>query len=230
MTAVSAVARLWAPRPAERRSDRVRTFRMTLPTTATDAELVAHFRRGEDAALTVLVERYSPRLHRYLARWVSEAVLAEDLLQDTWLRVVERLASYDARQPFVVWLFAIGRHRAIDSLRRRLRERRGLGLPAEDFETEEGERLDPLERLPAATPSPLERAADAALARRVDRAFRLLPPHYREALTLRFHEDLALEEIARLLRLPLSTVKTRVQRGLALLRQRAEGLGLEPNE
>ncbi|MBI4466194.1 MAG: sigma-70 family RNA polymerase sigma factor [Acidobacteria bacterium] len=203
---------------------------MSLPATATDAELVAYIRRGGGEGIAPLVERYSPRLYPYLVRLVNDTALAEDILQDTWLRVVERLDGYDARQPFVVWLFAIARHRAIDTLRQRARQARGLGHPAEPAENEEGERLEPLEQVAAEGPSPLERLAERELEQRVTAAFASLPRHYREVLTLRFQEELRLDEVARLLGLPLSTVKTRVQRGLILLRQRAEGLGLQPHD
>src|SRR3990172_5757418 len=199
---------------------------MSLPATATDRELVAYIRRGGSEAVALLVERYSARLYRYLLHLASDPALADDLLQDTWLRVVERLDGYDARQPFLAWLFAIARHRAIDLARARARETRALGRPAAAGENEEGERLEPLDTVAAQSPSPLEQRAERDLEERVARLFGRLPLHYREVLTLRFHHDLSLEEIARLLGLPLSTVKTRVQRGLVLLRQRAESFGL----
>lgn len=199
---------------------------MPLPSTATDAELVAAVRRGQGEAITWLVERYSLRLYRYLVRLVADAALAEDILQDTWLRVVERLDHYDAARPFLVWVFAIARHRAIDTMRQHARLTQKLGRPAEPHQNDQGEHLDPLEQVASGEPSPLERLAARELEQRVEQAFAVLPSHYREALTLRFHEDLAMEEIARLLGLPLSTVKTRVQRGLLLLRQRAEALAL----
>lgn len=199
---------------------------MPSPATATDAELVAAVRRGQGEALTWLVKRYSLRLYRYLTRVVGEEALAEDILQDTWLRVVERLDAYDPARPFVVWLFAIARNRAIDLLRQRTRLTQSFGRPAEPWENEEGERLDPLQEVAASAPSPLDCLATAELERRVAQVFAHLPLHYREVLTLRFHEELRLDEIAHLLALPLSTVKTRVQRGLALLRQRAEAWGL----
>ncbi len=200
---------------------------MPLPATATDAELVAAARGGHEEALTRLVESYSPRVFRYLARLLGEPALAEDILQDTWLRVVERLERYDASRPFLVWLFAIARHRAIDTLRRQGRTLRLLGTPAEPRENAEGEVLDPLEQAASAEPSPFERLAEVEARERVSEAFACLPEHYREVLTLRFHEEMQLDEIARVVGVPLSTVKTRVQRGLLLLRQRTEILGLE---
>jgi RNA polymerase sigma-70 factor (ECF subfamily) len=205
---------------------RLRRRWMSLPATATDAELVAFARRGEGDGVARLVERYSARLYRYLLHLTSNPAAAEELLQDTWLRVVERLDGYDARQPFLTWLFAIARHRAIDLMRARARETRALGQPAAAAENDEGERLEPLDTVAAAGPSPLDELAARELEERVARLFARLPRHYREALTLRFHHDFSLEEIARLLDVPLSTVKTRVQRGLVLLRRRAESSGL----
>lgn len=209
---------------------RMRGAWMALSPTAADVELVDAIRHGQGDSVTCLVERYSPRLYRYLVRLLDDPALAEDILQETWMRAMERLEQYDRRQPFVAWLFAIGRHRAIDALRQRARLARSLGRPVEPREMPEGERLDPLEQLPAEGPSPLDELSENELERRLAHALSNLPRHYREALTLRFQEELSLEEVARLLGLPLSTVKTRIQRGLVLLRQRAEGLGLTPYE
>ena len=210
---------------------RLRLPGMNLLPTATDSELVAFIRRGESRAVAVLVERYTPRLYRYLVRFLGTSetdpnALAEDILQDTWMRVMERIHHYDPGQPFGVWLFAIARHRAIDLLRQQARQVRHLGSRSRVWENEEGELYDPVENLPASSPSVLEELAEADLSERVAGLFESLPAHYREVLTLRFHEDLELQEIARLLCVPLSTVKTRVQRGLVLLRRRAEGIGL----
>jgi RNA polymerase sigma-70 factor (ECF subfamily) len=201
---------------------------MPLTSAATDAELVEAIRRGQEDAIRGLVERYSARLFRYLSRMVGEASLAEDILQDTWLRVVERLDRYDRTKPFEIWIFAVARHRAIDALRRRARMRQKLGQPAEPLETDQGDRLDPLDLIAASDPSPLDLLTEAETEQRIAEAFSRLPQHYREVLTLRFHEEMRLEEIAQLLEVPLSTVKTRVQRGLLLLRQRAGNLGLQP--
>lgn len=227
MAATSATAPAWALRAFR---GRPRSLWMSPPLDAPDPELVARIRRGEPDAIRVLVERYSGRLYRYLVRFLGPSetdprALAEDILQDTWLRVVERLEGYDSRQPFRAWLFAVARHRAIDWLRREARRSRTLGYRNAVRENEEGEPLDPVDRLPAAGPSILEELAEADLEERLSKLFDQLPRHYREVLSLRFHEGLELHEIARLLGLPLSTVKTRVQRGLVLLRRRVEGLG-----
>lgn len=194
--------------------------------TATDTELVPAARQGDGEAITRLVERHSPRLYRYLTRLVNDPTLAEDLLQETWLRVVERLDQYDRRHPFGVWLFAVAHHCAIDTLRRRGRQ----GFQVEPQENEEGEVLDPVERIADPAPSVLERLAERELEERVAKMFVHLPAHYRQVLALRFQEGMQLEQISHVLRLSLSTVKTRVQRGLRLLRQRLEQMGWDDHE
>ena len=183
---------------------------------STDNELVGSARRGEGEAIARLVERYSSRLHRYLTRLVGEPALAEDLLQDTWLRVMDRLDRYDPARPFAVWLFRVAHNCAIDVLRKQSRQ----GVFGKD------EARDPFEQIPDSGPSALELLAGEELQAKVEAVFADLPQHYREVLTLRFHEELRLEEIAQVLGAPLSTVKTRVQRGLELLRHRVEALGL----
>jgi RNA polymerase sigma-70 factor (ECF subfamily) len=199
---------------------------MTISPLAGDRELIAVARGGEPEAIGVLVQRYSPRLHRFLLRLLREPTLAEDILQETWLHVVERLDRYDAAQPIAAWLFAVAHHCAIDALRQRARLKNHLGERTDVRDGPEGEPLDPLERVADGAPSSLDTLAEADLCARVARVFDHLPRHYREVLSLRFEQELPLKEIARALRLPLSTVKTRVQRGLALLRKRVEGLGL----
>ena len=189
---------------------------------STDNELVGSARRGKGEAIAWLVERYSSRLHRYLTRLVGEPALAEDILQDTWLRVMDRLDRYDPARPFAVWLFRVGHNCAIDVLRKQSRQ----GVFAGPQRDEGDDSRDPFEQIPDRGPSALEQLAAEDLRAKVEAAFSDLPQHYREVLTLRFHEELRLEEIAQVLGAPLSTVKTRVQRGLEMLRHRIEALGL----
>lgn len=190
--------------------------------TGTDGELIDLARRGEGEAMRRLVERYSARLHRYLTRLTGAPALAEDILQDTWLRVIDGLDHYDPVRPFAVWLFRVAHNCAVDALRRQARESLSLSAPEDE---EHGPR-DLLEHIPDGEPSALERLTEQERRARVETVFAALPAHYREVLTLRFQEELSLEEIAQVLGAPLSTVKTRVVRALALLRQRVETLGL----
>ncbi len=196
------------------------TPQMADPATATDQQLVRWARRGEPEAVAQLVERHSRGLHRYLTGMVGEPALAEDVLQDTWLRVMERLDRYNTKYSFRAWLYAVARNRAIDLLRQRTRLSRRTEPARRDAE----EWIDPVERVADPAPSPLEQLAEQDLQQRVVELLPRLPAGSREVLTLRFQEDLMLDEIATVLKLPTATVRTRLYRGLKLLRQRAEGL------
>ena len=166
---------------------------------------IGRLRRGDREAFDALLARYQNRLYRYLLRLVRDPSQAEDLFQQTWLRVMTHLDRYDERRPFEPWLFAIARNLAIDHLRRTtpdvLDESSTGALAAKG---------------PDAFETLLERERRSALAERVE----TLAAIYREALTLRFEEGMTFEEMASLLDCPVSTVKSRVQRALGALRNK----------
>jgi RNA polymerase sigma-70 factor (ECF subfamily) len=174
---------------------------------------VARLRRGDLDALSVLLARYQNRLYRYLLRLVRERATAEDLFQQTWLRVAEKIRRYDPHRSFDAWLFAVARNLAIDHLRR---------MQPESLDEPSGR--DPfgataLSELPSADPPVIENILAWERAGRLAAALGELPAIYREVLTLRFEEEMKLEEIAEVLEKPLSTVKTRLRRALASLRE-----------
>src|ERR1700683_5631653 len=80
---------------------------------------VSQLRRGDLDALSALVARYQNRLYRYLLRLVRDSADAEDLFQQTWIRVAEQIRRYDSSRNFDAWLFTLARNLAIDHLRRR---------------------------------------------------------------------------------------------------------------
>jgi RNA polymerase sigma-70 factor (ECF subfamily) len=164
-------------------------------------------RRGgaEVALLNRLVERYQDRLVRYLVHLLGRREHVEDLVQETWLRVLERGRQYDGRLRFEPWLFAIARNLALDLLRKKS----VLGLDASG--------------VPASPdPSPFEATAKTEEAARLARSLAALEPLPREALLLRFQEEMSLLEIARVVDAPVSTVSSRIYRGLAALRTQLE--------
>lgn len=177
---------------------------------------VAGLRRGDPQAFEALLTRYQHRLYRYLLRLVREPSLADDLYQQTWLRVVERARQYDARRSFEAWLFAVAHNLAVDTLRRYRPE--SLDEPVE---WHEGETRG--EQIAGGGPSALERVMQLERSARLARALEQMPMIYREVLSLRFEEELKLEEIAAVLDAPLSTVKTRLRRGLEALRRMLAG-------
>ena len=170
---------------------------------------VQRLRGGDLEAIAGLMERYQHRLYRYLLRLVLQPSLAEDLFQQTWLRVMERIQNYDPRRSFEGWLFAVAHNLAIDHLRRRRPE--SLDEPIASERT-----LSDLTR--SDTPDALEQFLSKERAGCVLEAVAELPPSFREVITLRFEEEMKLEEIAGVLSLPMGTVKTRLHRALKALR------------
>lgn len=174
---------------------------------------VALLRRGDPGALGALLERYQNRLYRYLLRFVRQPAAAEDLFQQTWLKVAQGIRHYDPRRSFEAWLFVVARNLAIDHLRRYAPESLDEPLPS-------GDALHEL--IAGAGPSALDLVLSRERAGLLATAISELPAIYREVLTLRFEEEMKLEEIAELLDAPLSTVKTRLRRALEALRQKLE--------
>jgi RNA polymerase sigma-70 factor, ECF subfamily len=170
-------------------------------------------RRGEPDAFDALLARYQNRLYRYLVRLTANRAVAEDLFQETWLRVITRIHSYDERRPFEPWLFSVARNLAIDHLRKAAPE--SLDEPTEGGETR-------IARLGGDAPDSLERVLERERRDRLEKRLEELPVLYREALSLRFEEEMTFEEMAEVLSAPVSTVKSRVQRALAALRKRMQ--------
>jgi RNA polymerase sigma-70 factor (ECF subfamily) len=163
-------------------------------------------RRQDRDVIHELVGRHQYRLLRYLISMTGRRDGVEDLVQETWIRVLERARQYDGRSRFEPWLFTIARHLAIDHMRKRANA---------SFDTRVVE-------LPDAS-SPFAAAARSQEAARLASAVQQLEPIYREALLLRFQEELSLEEIARVTGAPVPTVSSRIRRGLAALRAQWKG-------
>jgi RNA polymerase sigma-70 factor, ECF subfamily len=172
-------------------------------------DAIAGMRRGDPDALTALISRYQHRLYRYLLRLVREPAAADDLFQQTWLRVMEKIGRYDARRNFESWLFSVAHNLAIDAWRGHRAE---APFDADDA----GEPVT--ERLRTGDPDALERLLDFERGAMLAACMHELPAIHREVLTLRFEEDMKLEEIAEVAGVPLSTVKSRLRRALEGLR------------
>ena len=188
---------------------------LTLNTMAeTETARIARGLRERDRELLAdLVDRFHHRLVRYLLYLTGRRDYAEDLAQETWIRVLQRGSQYNGRQRFDPWLFTIARNLAIDYLRKKQKAVPTVSLP---------EDRDAMPLLPSSGPSPFEAAARSEDAMRLAGQLQILSPLYREALLLRFQEDMPLLEIAQVLRAPVTTVTSRIYRGLAELRSAFE--------
>lgn len=172
-------------------------------------------RRRDPELLDSLIAQYEYRLYRYLLYLTGSPDTARELFQETWLRVLARGHQYDGVTRFEAWLFSIARHLVID-----LGRRKQMASLDEMLEPGEGGRAwEP--PAPDAV-SPLAQFAGLEQTEKLGAALTQLLPVYREVLLLRFQEELSLEEIAAVVKAPLSTVKSRLYRGLNAARELLE--------
>jgi RNA polymerase sigma-70 factor (ECF subfamily) len=157
-----------------------------------------------------LIEQYQYRLFRYLVYIAGSRERAEDFFQETWIRVLERGHQYDGKSKFEAWLFAIARHLVIDWQRSK--------KPHSLDTLTDPEQEHPLQLANESEPSPLQQVLRQESEENVQVSLQKIPAIYREVLVLRFQEELQIEELAGVLSVPLSTVKSRLYRGLEALR------------
>jgi RNA polymerase sigma-70 factor (ECF subfamily) len=175
-----------------------------------NAAIARGLKRQDPELMDQLIETYQHRLMRYLMFLTGKREVAEDLFQEVWIRVLRRGSQYNGKARFDTWIFTIARNLVIDLSRKRT-------MASLDEMREGGEDERPFEIVQQG-PSPLQQFQTKEDATEVATVLQTLEPTYREVLTLRFHEEMSLEEIAAVTRAPLSTVKSRLYRGLAALK------------
>lgn len=172
-------------------------------------------RRRDPDLLDHLIEQFQHRLFRYLVYLSGNRELAEDLFQETWIRVLERGHQYDGKHEFGTWLYAVARNLTIDHLRKK----NPLSLDGLMEQEEDHFSFEPMDMRPLAS----ELLAQHQQLERISGELMNIPAEYREAIVLRFQDGLALEEIATVTGVKLGTVKSRLYRGLNMLIERLEG-------
>ncbi|MGD0740961.1 MAG: sigma-70 family RNA polymerase sigma factor [Terracidiphilus sp.] len=172
-------------------------------------------KRQKAGLLDELIVKYQHRLLRYLLFLTGNRETAEDLFQEVWMRVLVRGSQFNGKARFETWLFTIARNLVIDTRRKRtmnsldeLIEGVGDDDRAMTFE------------VAADDPTPFEHVSNLEDREKIAAALLDLDTLHREVLVLRFHEELSLEEIAKVTKAPLSTVKSRLYRGLAMIKPR----------
>jgi RNA polymerase sigma-70 factor (ECF subfamily) len=185
---------------------------MTIGETVRIENEAAQLHGGDVDAIVPLIQRYQQPLYGFLLRMVRQPDIAEDLLQKTWLRAIERIHSYDPNRSFKAWLFAVARNVAIDHLRRR------QPLSLNSHLTDSSETVF-IEQLHEPGPNALELLAVREHLDLVRKTMAELPANLYEVFKLRFMEEMKLVEIAEFLVLPLNTVKTRLYRALKKFHQ-----------
>jgi RNA polymerase sigma-70 factor (ECF subfamily) len=182
-----------------------------------DAELIRKALAGDQRACRDLVRRYQRQVYSVLLRVVRRPEDAEDLAQETFVRMFRALDRYDPERPFTAWLFTIATRLGIDHLRRRRIQTFSLSV------TEPGSTEEHTIDVEDPGLKPDEITSHAEEEKRSQDLIDSLPEHYRIVVLLRHQQDLSYEEIAEALNLPLGTVKARIHRARALLKNRIEG-------
>lgn len=192
------------------------------PPVTDDEALMLAFKAGDARAFEVLVHRHRGGVFNFLLRLSGNRQRAEDLLQETWLKVIRSASGYETRARFTTWLYTIARNLCMDALRKES-YRRADSLDAAP--SEDGAPLG--ERLPSGAALPDRGAHNAALRPLIERALSSLPPEQREVFLLREYHGVPFKEIAQVTGVPENTVKSRMRYALESLRRRLQELGVD---
>ena len=181
---------------------------------------------GDEAALSELYARWAKPLHRFLAGMCADPVLADDLVQEVFLRVWRAAPRYQPTAKFSTWLFHVARNHWLNEREKRMHRLKPLSLDSSGDDDEPS--IDAPDR-DARTPE--ETALANELGARIQRAVDRLPEKLRETWALAVREGLPYPEVAAILEIPLGTVKSRMFQAMRLLRDDlAQYLGPEERD
>ncbi|MEE9552722.1 MAG: sigma-70 family RNA polymerase sigma factor [candidate division Zixibacteria bacterium] len=172
----------------------------------TDKELMELIQAGDERAFGILVERFQDRLLNFVGRIVIDRETAEELIQETFLRVFSRKASYTPDYAVSTWIYTIALNLARSELRKRkLRRYISLDFIKEEIDAELPDKID----LRAESLSPI-----------IEQAIAKLPEDYKTAFILCDIQRLPYQQIAEVMRVPVGTVKSRINRARSMLRDK----------
>jgi RNA polymerase sigma-70 factor, ECF subfamily len=191
-------------------------------TTLTDQQVVELARQGRETAFRELIGRYQRPVFSLIYRLVRDREKAEDLAQDTFIKVLNALDRYDPTYKFSSWIFKIAHNTSLDHLRKKEPLTLSIdGSPhARTAAETEASTLTPV----STGQTPEQYTANRELGSEIEHAISLLRPEYRTAVVLCHVEGRAYEEIAEIMDVPLGTVKTYIHRGRNELKKQLEHL------
>ena len=191
-------------------------------TDVSDQQVVVHAQQGREDAYRELIARYERPVFSLIFRMVRDKETAEDLAQETFIKVLNNVDRYLPEFKFSSWLFKIANNITIDFLRRRQIDTISIeGAP--DAVTAESKKATAI-ALASGGESPLQELESKELGEQIERAIGKLRPEYRACILLRHVEDYSYDEIAEIVKLPLGTVKTYIHRARAELRDALAGV------
>jgi len=181
-----------------------------------EARLARMALKGDQSAFAELVGLYQDKLYHMAYRMLYNRQEAEDVVQDTFLRVYKNLERYDDSLKFSTWIYRIATNLCIDRLRKR---KPSYSL---DAESNDHEGLDGYSMIPSDNRTPESELLLSETQHIIHQAIETLPAKYKSVMVLRYLQDMSLQEIGDVLEVPVTTVKTRVHRGREFLRKKLD--------
>ena len=195
-----------------------------------DAALVAALKAGSEEAFAILIGQYSQPIYSLIARSLNDPADAADITQEVFVKVFRNIRSFHGDASLRTWLYRIALHEASNQRRwwgRHKRQEITLDAPLGMTESEAGDESPCLgATLRDGNCSPCDQALRGELKARVEDCLRKLPEAFRTVLVLREMEGFAYEEIAEVLGVPVGTIKSRLTRGRAQMKQLLTDEGL----
>jgi RNA polymerase sigma-70 factor (ECF subfamily) len=188
----------------------------------TDEELLAAYRHGDAGAFELLLRRHRAPLFTFLVRMLGDKERAEDLAQETFLRIVKGAQAWEQRARFQTWLFTIARNLCVDASRRD-RFRRTDSLDAQGPDDEPAM----VDSVPGREIDPARGAQSARLRPILQKALLGLPAEQREVFILREQTGVPFKEIAEILVVNENTVKSRMRYAIEGLRKALSAAGID---
>lgn len=185
----------------------------------TDEALLAAYAAGDADAFAALLTRYRRPIFNFILRTVRNPVVAEDLTQDVFIRILQRAGDFKGSSKFTTWMYTIARNICIDH-GRRMSHRRHRSLDATAPGVEGGAPL--VERVASEQPGVDRAAASKGLQAEIALAVEELPEDQREVFLLRQVQGMRFREIAEVIGVPENTVKSRMRYALERLTQALE--------
>ncbi len=194
----------------------------------TDAELLAQFAEGDEAAFRELVNRYKNGLYAFLRQFLNHQDMVEDTFQETFLQLFTSRDSFDTSRPLRPWLFTIAANKAKDALRKRQRTAAiPIGTIADAQEMSFDDVLNTLTS--DSSTMPYEELQKSETASRVGQIITEMPENLREILILAYFDKFSYKQMAQILSIPIGTVKSRLHTAVGRFAKEWKDAGREQN-